>query len=375
MRLLLILLLPQFAFAVDSIDTLDYFLQSSDTLQQWAWGGHDIRPCQDPDKGGARTYIQNKFNKSDTFEIFKITDTEIQIRYEILKRNYGRRFEENGRQSGSGYVWMQRFMIPGGEGFLSSHCIDSSNFVNDSYQWVSGSSPSNVSMYNSVDWAIVNWTYGTDLGFSSATVLRLTQEWQTQGHIFENYDYIFGKGIINWRWLENFNNYVLLHPYNQSAGIYRCENGYLYVQSYGSETLPPILFKCDANGITGRQLEVITFKSYWLAAAEWFVVYRDLSKESKLAQTAPVAIDMELPEWGQMKTIYDLPYIHTTAPIEKAAGDMNGDDLVNTNDLKILANQWLGLPDSPCADISDWPNGDRKIDFYDFAIVANDWQQ
>jgi len=55
------------------------------------------------------------------------------------------------------------------------------------------------------------------------------------------------------------------------------------------------------------------------------------------------------------------------------AGDINGDGVVDFDDLEILVGQWLQPPGDPSADIAPLPNGDGIVDFLDFAILAQNW--
>jgi endoglucanase len=55
-------------------------------------------------------------------------------------------------------------------------------------------------------------------------------------------------------------------------------------------------------------------------------------------------------------------------------GDINCDGIVDYNDLKILAQQWLQHRDfPPYADIAPESNGDDMVNFLDFAVVAEHW--
>ena len=53
--------------------------------------------------------------------------------------------------------------------------------------------------------------------------------------------------------------------------------------------------------------------------------------------------------------------------------DFDTSGLVDFEDLRILANQWLQPPGTPSADIAPWPNVDGFVNFLDFAILAKDW--
>jgi hypothetical protein len=56
----------------------------------------------------------------------------------------------------------------------------------------------------------------------------------------------------------------------------------------------------------------------------------------------------------------------------KAAGDITGDDTVDSSDLMLLAGQWLSAPDDPSADIAP-DGGDGVVNFADFAALAGHW--
>jgi len=55
----------------------------------------------------------------------------------------------------------------------------------------------------------------------------------------------------------------------------------------------------------------------------------------------------------------------------RLAGDINGDGPVDTDDLAILSDQWLGIPVEPYADL----DGDSDVDLVDYSIFAADWYQ
>jgi len=58
-------------------------------------------------------------------------------------------------------------------------------------------------------------------------------------------------------------------------------------------------------------------------------------------------------------------------------GDFNNDDIVDKNDLYIFSIAWLSTPDSnnwnPICDVSPFPDGDEIVNFFDYALMANNW--
>ncbi len=53
--------------------------------------------------------------------------------------------------------------------------------------------------------------------------------------------------------------------------------------------------------------------------------------------------------------------------------DLDGDGVINYDDLFILANQWLQTPGNPSADIAPPPDGDGIVNLEDFAFFARHW--
>jgi len=54
-------------------------------------------------------------------------------------------------------------------------------------------------------------------------------------------------------------------------------------------------------------------------------------------------------------------------------GDLNGDSRVDFPDFAILADQWRQAPSSPSADIAPLLDGDGIVDELDLAMLSNDW--
>ncbi len=54
-------------------------------------------------------------------------------------------------------------------------------------------------------------------------------------------------------------------------------------------------------------------------------------------------------------------------------GDIDADGFVGLQDVRFIAEQWLGVPGDPNADIAPLPDGDGTVNVLDFAVVADHW--
>ena len=71
--------------------------------------------------------------------------------------------------------------------------------------------------------------------------------------------------------------------------------------------------------------------------------------------------------WGLLNIEAALNYFQTSVGVP---GDINGDSIVNFEDIRLLAGQWQWIAITPLAtDI----NGDRIVNFKDFALLAQNW--
>jgi hypothetical protein len=305
------------------VDFVEYLLQTDDPDQRWILSGFDTGEIPDPDGVGGATYALSKFSDPAAFEVFRVTDTQIQLRYEVYKSTWIRRFEEaDGEGDAPGCVWMQRRVVPGSPPFLSRFSQD--RFVYDSgsgsYQWDRAGSGRSFGCYISADWVSIDWGDRNRTGFDLERVLRVTSEWQDLGLVYETYDYVRGKGLVNWRWLESLDAHVRHKPWegDPSGRVFRCENGLVEVQSYGSAGCEPVVFLYDAETRSrGRQLEVVQRTSSWRPeqGPGWYVVYRDLSKEYNAElRKGSVTPTSDLPLWGPNRSLIDLPYGYTRPP-------------------------------------------------------------
>lgn len=305
----------------NAIDTLEYFLQD-DPENAWRMEV-DMMKAKDPDDFGRLTYVLGKFGSANHFEVYIITATEIQIRYEVYKTGMIRRFEETRNPGkGEGYIWMRRYMVPGGEGFITRYNTDHFEYspALGTYQW---KEVGEGVQYISADWANIEWSGNNKTGHDLDSVLRITAEWHDLGYIIEQYDYAKGFGLVNWRWLDSID--FLQHDSNKVAGdstgrVRSAAGGYLYayVEDLGSEDREPVVYQYNLNtGEKGRRFEVIKWKNHWRSDEEfiWYVVTRDLSKEKPLTISYNVVeYDYYIPPGSTEMTIADLPYKRTTPP-------------------------------------------------------------
>jgi hypothetical protein len=313
------------------IDLLDYVLQKDDTRNEWTLGGTDVYADTDPDHAGAQAFVLNKFSNANCYEVFKVTDTQIQLRYEVMRAggtkgddNWIRRFEElNGEGAAPGCIWMKRFMKPG-EGFLSTFRQDRFVFNPKSRQYEidPNGSVKEQQTYASINWANNEWGINNKTGFELDPAIRLTSEWQREGLMLELYDYAKGKGLIAWRWLERVNG--LRRAEGDTTGhVFHCENGFVWIDDAGNT---PRAVQYDlAKQKKGRELEVVKFTSHWKPelGAQWYIVYRDSTKEHPLVKkNERIEHSYALPEWGSDKTLSDLPYLFTHPPAQKKAGSL-----------------------------------------------------
>jgi len=325
-HLLFVLLLCTQLHAQEKIDFLDYFVQSDDIAQSWTLGGSDIIPEIDPEGSGEKILIHSKFSNPNCFEVYKVTDTDIQCRWEVVRsggetgtKNWIRRFEEfKTTNKAPGALWVKRHMTPGGEGVLSEFTQDKFKFDEKtrSYVFSSSGSPKYFATYLSIEWANPNLGENNQTGFDLSRVLRLISQWQREGKMIEFYDYAKGKGIVGWHWLERLSS---MTPWegDTTGKIFHCEEtGCAYVESMGDAKTKPVVYQYDPKTKKmGRKLEVVSFTSYWKKdlGPQWYVMYRDLFKEQPLKKkTETIPHSYALPEAGiQLK---DLPYINTHAP-------------------------------------------------------------
>lgn len=312
------------AATTQPVDMLQYLLQSDDHGDHWTLFGAEIREDNDPE-GPGKVIVLNKWSSPRSYEIYKVTPDEIQLRYEVVadnltgKGNWIRRFEEiDVKNERPGAVWCKRKMIPGGEGFLSRFRQDKFVFDEASHAYVIDKSGSNAEMktFNSIVQVNNDWGKNNRSGFALNPAIRLISEWQTLGLIFESYDYARGKGIIAWRYYERVST---LTPYkgDTTGKIFACESNAAILEDKGDATHPAKLFKYNPNTQSkGEALGVISFTSHWKPdmGPQWYVICRDSTREGPIEKKMEhVAHDFTFPEWTAKPhaTIKDLPHLFT----------------------------------------------------------------
>jgi len=86
--------------------------------------------------------------------------------------------------------------------------------------------------------------------------------------------------------------------------------------------------------------------------------------------TEPTANLPETILYTFMNTARDVIDIYFPYP-----GDLDTSGSVSFDDLLIMIDQWLQIGTSLEADINEWPDGDSKVNFFDFILLGKDWQK
>jgi hypothetical protein len=313
--------------AEKQIDVLDYFLPGTNVTSHYTIGGVNVRPCADPDNAGAKSLILHKGSSSNNYEVYQITPTQLLLRYEVVRpkrkgssENWIRRYHELGSSFAptAGALWMPRDITPGKTHFTSRAAVDRYAFDPSirAYTIRPSESSREAITYNSIVWSRDSWHSNNRTGFPITSVIRLISQWQSDGKIYETYDYAKGLGLINWQWMERISTLTPISG-NKAGKLFNCENGAVYVQSPGDKTYPPSVFQYDVKKrLIGSALPVLLFTSHWKPnlGPQWYVIYRDLSREGTLEKKSEVLSDsFKLPEWYTRPnaTVAQLPPLYT----------------------------------------------------------------
>ncbi|HZZ44642.1 MAG TPA: hypothetical protein VFE58_17030 [Tepidisphaeraceae bacterium] len=307
-----------------AIDMRDYFLQSDDNQNAWTLGGTDVRESPDPDSPSSRAIILNKYSSPDCYEVYHITPTDIRLRYEVFRPgthhnadNWIRRYQSTDPSGDQGSIWCPRFVTPGQPGILTHFHQDLLTFnpQTHSYSIDPTGSVNDQQIYLSIVPSSLDWGKNNQSSFDLTDSVRLISQWQHEGKIIETYDYARGKGLIAWRWLERFST---LTPLPDHPNIFYCEEGFVRITSPGDQSTPPTVLRYNpATKQSGPPFQVVPFTSYWQPALgnQWYIVYRDTSREFPLRRRAEqIKHNFTLPEWTAKPgaTIKDLPYLFVT---------------------------------------------------------------
>ncbi|HWB52875.1 MAG TPA: hypothetical protein VG722_01740 [Tepidisphaeraceae bacterium] len=313
------------------IDILNYFLQNPKIAGHFTIGGVSVHPNSDPDGTHHRVLVLDKFDSPDTYEVYYLTPTQLQLRYEVMRSDphgssadWIRRYRPigPGADASDGALWMPRYVIPGQTSYLVHYTVDRYQFdpAIRAYLADAPHCEHDLHTFNSVVWADDPWGLNNHTGVKIDRVLRLISQWHPEGAVIERYDYARGLGLVNWQWLQRLST---LNPVDgdKTGRIFSCENGAVYIQSRGNAVDPPSVLKYDLKThAIGSTLPVVLFTSHWAPelGPQWYVVYRDLSREDTLEKVRwNIKQSYALPEWFTHPdaTIADLPKVdYQTAP-------------------------------------------------------------
>jgi hypothetical protein len=309
------------------IDVLDYFLPGTNVTSHYTIGGFNVHTCPDPDNAGMKSLILHKGSSVSNYEVYQITPTQLLLRYEVVRpkrkgsrENWIRRYHElgDGFARTAGLLWMPRDITPGKTNFTSRAAVDRYAFNPNirAYTIRPSESSQEAISFNSIVWSSDPWHSNNRTGLPIDSVIRLISQWQHDGQIYETYDYAKGLGLINWQWMERISTLTRLSG-DKTGKLFNCENGAVYLQSAGDKTHPPSIFQYDVKKrLIGSALPVIPFTSHWKPnlGPQWYVIYRDLSREGLLEKKSEVLSDsFKLPEWYTRPnaTIAHLPPLYT----------------------------------------------------------------
>jgi len=137
------------------------------------------------------------------------------------------------------------------------------------------------------------------------------------------------------------------------------DGGYIITgetRSYGQGIADIYLIKTDPNG-----------------EMEWQKVMGDIEWDyaTSVQQTSDDGFIVAGTTYSTVSMGYD-KYLAKICPYGTSSADLNCDGIVYTEDVQIMAEQWLRWPSIPSADI-DSEFGDGWVDFFDFCILAYDW--
>lgn len=144
----------------------------------------------------------------------------------------------------------------------------------------------------------------------------------------------------------------------------------VYTSVWSAATIRAIAGDRGSSGISE-----VTFKYYM--DGQWHIIgsdstepYECIWNADELAHGSVVQIGVDVEDVaGNSVSSAD---IHSGIRVN-AAGDISRDEIVDYEDLAILAEQWLKTPGITSADIAPLPAGDGEVDFLDFALLALNW--
>ena len=74
-----------------------------------------------------------------------------------------------------------------------------------------------------------------------------------------------------------------------------------------------------------------------------------------------------------MMVVFCMPLAPLTMAVDCPDGDLHADCRIDIQDLLLFAQQWLDAPSF--ADIAPLSSPDGIVNFFDFALLAENWQQ
>ncbi len=272
-----------------------------------------------PEGGTLATFLLYKLGSREAYEVYHYDQNHIYLQFEVVKQgNWIRQFDETTLKGrGLGAIWSPRFVVPGQSGLLSTSAFDYSSLQNGKWVNVPAESRTGFPNYLTLHWAKLDWG-----GCQQANVLRLQQEWEDRGRIFEYYDYEKDKGIVHWQWNERL-DYLMSRPGpNPGEFIGFWDQGKNVFIKIDTSTSPPKAVQVDRTTGKTRALPVAYWVSYFTGKPAWYVATREqpyLDEGISVSSRYPVE-PVEDYQIGGGRTIANLPHLYTVSAATGCSG-------------------------------------------------------
>jgi hypothetical protein len=145
----------------------------------------------------------------------------------------------------------------------------------------------------------------------------LRQEWQGQGLIFEDYDYVKDQGLVHWQWHERLDHLMSRRAAKPGQYYGTYDQGTPFVIQVDTSVNPPTATRINTADGSRRSLEVVYWKSYYTGQPAWYVTTREfpeLGSGIPLSPRFSVNPIVNYQIGGGLSLIH-LPHLYTKAAV------------------------------------------------------------